>query len=114
MAKIVKKLFGHSNFPEKVHVLKEAAEFDHRGLAKVSDEASKVFDELPGYELLGEAAEEGIEVLATEDKTEAKEEDKVEDTEPENIEEVDTEETTEADDNTEMPKLKKLKKAVPR
>ena len=51
MAKI-KKLFGHENFPEKVHVLQEAAHFDHTGVAEVSEEAAAVFTAIPGYALV--------------------------------------------------------------
>lgn len=52
MAKRVRKLFGER--PERVHVLSEHADFDAEGIATVSDEASEVFAQCPGYELLEE------------------------------------------------------------
>lgn len=116
MAKIVKKLFGHK-FPERVHVLKEHADFDHRGWAKVSDEAAVIFDILPGYELLGEAAEDGVEVVEPEnsdpedENTEDSEDEESADSEDDELE--NNEESTEDGEATATVKPKKLKKAVP-
>lgn len=124
MAKIVQKLFGHSNFPEKVHVLQEAAHFDHRGWARVSEEAALVFDEIDGYEVLGEAAEEGVELAAIDvdpidpngEGNEGSEEHN--DDENEIIDEDNEDSNEIANENGENDEvktpLKKLKRAVPK
>lgn len=76
MPKKVRKVFGEN--PEVVNVLSTQVHFDEKGDAVVEDDIAEVLEQIPGYEVEGEAPEAEQEEEEQEPASEEEEEEEVE------------------------------------